>query len=129
MRVRGRAVSLWSVSRKRNARELATTTHRPLTHAHIHPHKQKNRDAPAVTKEAKAALTALGVTGRVLVVVEHDDVVTQKSFRNLPEVHVLSAGQLNTYDVLVNDYVVFTTSTLPTAEPAGAANESEEAAS
>jgi large subunit ribosomal protein L4 len=85
-------------------------------------------DAPS-TKDAKAALTALGVTGRVLVVVDHDDVVTQKSFRNLPEAHVLSAGQLNTYDVLVNDYVVFTTNTLPTAEPAGDANESVEAAS
>lgn len=85
-------------------------------------------DTPS-TKDAKAALTALGVTGRVLVVVDHDDVVTQKSFRNLPEAHVLSAGQLNTYDVLVNDYVVFTTNTLPTAEPAGDANESVEAAS
>ena len=42
---------------------------------------------------------------------------------------MLSAGQLNTYDVLVNDYVVFTTNTLPTAVPAGDANESVEAAS
>jgi large subunit ribosomal protein L4 len=48
----------------------------------------------------------------VLVVVEHHDEVTIKSLRNVPQVHLLAAGQLNTYDVLVSDDVVFTTGSL-----------------
>ncbi|MEZ5376434.1 MAG: 50S ribosomal protein L4 [Acidimicrobiales bacterium] len=70
-------------------------------------------DAPS-TKAAKAALADLGVTGRALVVLDRNDEVAWKSMRNLPEVHLLAADQLNTYDVLVSDYVVFTTATLPT---------------
>jgi large subunit ribosomal protein L4 len=69
-------------------------------------------EAPS-TKGAVAALAALGVEGRVLVVLSRDDIDAWKSFRNLPQVHVLAAGELNTYDVLVNDYVVFTRDTLP----------------
>ncbi len=69
------------------------------------------------TKDALAALAALGVTGRALVVVEPTDHAAQRSFRNLPKVHVITPGELNTYDVLVSDYVVFTESTLPGAEP------------
>jgi large subunit ribosomal protein L4 len=65
------------------------------------------------TKDAEAALTALGVIGRTLVVIQPTDLVAQKSFRNLPGVHVITPGELNTYDVLVNDYVVFTRDTLP----------------
>ncbi len=73
-------------------------------------------DTPS-TKSAAAALSALGAEGRVLVVLEPTDVTAWKSFRNLPAVHVVTAGELNTYDVLVSDYVVFTEATLPT--PAG----------
>jgi large subunit ribosomal protein L4 len=69
-------------------------------------------DAPS-TKDARAALSALGVTGRSLVVVDPTDSVAAKSFRNLPEVHVITPGELNTYDVLVSDYVVFTEANLP----------------
>jgi large subunit ribosomal protein L4 len=69
-------------------------------------------DTPS-TKDARAALSALGVTGRSLVVVDPTDSVAAKSFRNLPEVHVITPGELNTYDVLVSDYVVFTEGTLP----------------
>jgi large subunit ribosomal protein L4 len=69
-------------------------------------------DTPS-TKDARAALSALGVTGRSLVVVDPTDSVAAKSFRNLPEVHVITPGELNTYDVLVSDYVVFTEATLP----------------
>jgi len=65
------------------------------------------------TKQAAAALEALGVTGRSLVVLDPADVVAAKSFRNLPGVHVVTAGELNTYDVLVSDHVVFTVQTLP----------------
>ena len=67
------------------------------------------------TKDAISALTALGVEGRALVVVQPDDTAAWLSFRNLPEVHVITPGELNTYDVLVSDYVVFTVQTLPGA--------------
>ena len=60
------------------------------------------------TKAALAALAELVEVGTVLVVVDREDVVTWKSLRNLPDVHVLEPGQLNTYDVLTNDHVVFT---------------------
>ncbi len=65
------------------------------------------------TKDAIAALAAIGVDGRVLLVLDGDDVVTWKSFRNLTNVHLLEAGQLNAYDVLCSDYVVFSRTTLP----------------
>jgi large subunit ribosomal protein L4 len=70
------------------------------------------------TKQARAALEALGVDGKVLVVVDIDDVNTIKSFLNLPEVQVIERGELNAYDVLCNDYVLFSTATLPTLAPA-----------
>ena len=72
------------------------------------------------TKDAVAALAALGIEGRVLVVAERSDENTWKSFANLPQVHVLSPGELNAYDVLVNEHVVCTTATLPVAAPASA---------
>ena len=65
------------------------------------------------TKAAVALLNAVGVSGRVLVVVRPDDVTAAKSFRNLTEVHVLPSSELNAYDVLCSDYVVFTSDTLP----------------
>jgi len=87
------------------------------------------------TKAAKAALAALGVEGRALVVVGRDDDadVVVRSFRNLPEVHILAADQLNCYDVLVSDYVVFAADTVPgsavaTAGVAKATPSDEEAA-
>ena len=67
------------------------------------------------TKTAVAALDALDVEGRVLIVVNQNDSNTWKSFANLDRVHVISPGELNAYDVLVNDWVVFAKSTLPDA--------------
>jgi len=64
------------------------------------------------TASAVRKLDALGAHGRVLVVLERDDVAAHKSFRNLPRVHSLPADQLNTYDVLVSDVVVFTSASL-----------------
>jgi large subunit ribosomal protein L4 len=64
------------------------------------------------TKAAAAALQALGLGRHVLVVVEATDHLTWKSLRNLTQVHVIAPGQLNTYDVLVSDDVVFTESAL-----------------
>ena len=62
-----------------------------------------------------AALAALGVSGKVLVVVDRDDDAAILSFRNLGHVHLLASDQLNAYDILVNDWVVFTQATLPGA--------------
>ncbi|MEY4130196.1 MAG: ribosomal protein [Actinomycetota bacterium] len=68
------------------------------------------------TKGAIEALAALGIEGRVLLVLDRDDVTAWKSFRNLGHVHILETAELNTYDVLVSDYVVFSKSTLPDVE-------------
>ncbi|MEX2659109.1 MAG: 50S ribosomal protein L4 [Acidimicrobiales bacterium] len=69
-------------------------------------------DAPK-TATAAAGLKALGVEGRVLVVLSPADELAAKSFRNLPQVHVLTPGQLNAYDILCCDWVVFSQETLP----------------
>ena len=63
-------------------------------------------DAPR-TKDAVAALRALGLEGRTLVVLAERDEATMRSFRNLPDVHTLVVDQLNTHDVVVSDVVVF----------------------
>ena len=68
------------------------------------------------TKAAKLALEAIGAEGKVLVVVDTQDSNTHKSFRNLGHVNVLSADQLNVFDILVSDSVVFTKSSLPSIE-------------
>jgi large subunit ribosomal protein L4 len=72
-------------------------------------------DKPS-TKAALKALAALGVEGRVLVVVGRDDAAAALSFRNLPEVQLIAPGELNAYDVLCNDWIVFTQELLPTFE-------------
>jgi large subunit ribosomal protein L4 len=71
-------------------------------------------DAPR-TKDAVAFIDALELTGkRILIVLDGRDDVLYKSFRNLGErVHVLTVDQLNTYDVLVSDVVVFQSDALP----------------
>ncbi|MDF5751533.1 50S ribosomal protein L4 [Spongiactinospora sp. TRM90649] len=60
------------------------------------------------TKAALQALRKITQARSVLVVLDEADELTWLSLRNAPEVHLLDAGQLNTYDVLVNDDVVFT---------------------
>jgi large subunit ribosomal protein L4 len=60
------------------------------------------------TKAAKSVLAAVTQAKRVLVVLDRADEFSWVSLRNLPEVHLLWADQLNTYDVLVNDDIVFT---------------------
>jgi large subunit ribosomal protein L4 len=61
------------------------------------------------TKDAVAVLaSAIAPGAKVLVVAHRDDEVTWKSLRNVPSVHVLTEDQLNTYDVLASDHVVFT---------------------
>lgn len=76
------------------------------------------------TKEAITALQAIGVEGKVLVVVTREQQGPAKSFRNLTDIQVIEIGELNAYDVLCNDWIVFSQSSLPaglgttTAEPA-----------
>jgi large subunit ribosomal protein L4 len=76
-------------------------------------------DTPS-TKAALEVLGKLGVDGRVLVVLSRDenDVAVWKSLRNLQHVHALTAGELNAYDVLVSDWVVFTQASLPATRTA-----------
>jgi large subunit ribosomal protein L4 len=64
-------------------------------------------DAPS-TKLASVALAKIVASRHVLVVAEREDVVTWKSLRNVESVHLIAPDQLNTYDVLVSDDVVFT---------------------
>jgi large subunit ribosomal protein L4 len=67
------------------------------------------------TPSTKAAIATLGkVTSsdKVLAVVHRDDVVAAQSLRNVPTVHVIEVGQINTYDVLVADDIVFTQAAL-----------------
>jgi large subunit ribosomal protein L4 len=68
-------------------------------------------DAPS-TRTALSALGAVTDARKVLVVLDRDDVAGWKSLRNVPSVHLLDEGQLNTYDVLVSDEVVFSRAAL-----------------
>ena len=64
-------------------------------------------DAPS-TKTALASLVAISDRHRFLVVLERTDAVTWLSLRNAPEAHIVAVDQLNTYDVVASDDVVFT---------------------
>ena len=64
------------------------------------------------TKAATTLLATLTTRKHVLVVAERDDTATWKSLRNADNVHLIAPGQLNTYDVLVSDDVVFTEAAL-----------------
>ena len=66
------------------------------------------------TKDALAVLSTVtgGAERNVLVITARDDEITWKSLRNAPAVHLLAEDQLNTYDVLDSDYLVFTQAAL-----------------
>jgi large subunit ribosomal protein L4 len=64
-------------------------------------------EAPS-TKAAKTAVRGVSERRNVLVVLGREETNAWLSLRNLPEVHLLHADQLNTYDVLVSDDVIFT---------------------
>ena len=68
-------------------------------------------DTPS-TKQALSVLDRVSTRRHVLVVLTRGDDTTWKSLRNVPQVHLLTADQLNTYDVLVSDDVVFTSAAL-----------------
>jgi large subunit ribosomal protein L4 len=65
------------------------------------------------TKDAISSLAALGLEGKVLVVITRDDLTARHSFANLQNVKTIDAGELNAYDVLNSDWVLFTDATLP----------------
>jgi len=64
------------------------------------------------TKKALGALRTVSTARKILVVLPFGDQIGWRSLRNVPEVHLLWAGQLNTYDVLNSDDVVFTRAAL-----------------
>jgi large subunit ribosomal protein L4 len=64
------------------------------------------------TKAAIATLAKIVESRRVLIVLSETDEMSWLSLRNVPEVHLIEPGQLNTYDVLVADDVVFTSEAL-----------------
>ena len=72
------------------------------------------------TKTAKVALDALGITGTALVVVGRDDAAAALSFRNIPSVQIIGPGELNAYDVLCNEWIVFTKDIVPVSVADGA---------
>jgi large subunit ribosomal protein L4 len=77
-------------------------------------------DAPSTKAARKVVETLLAgaedtnARSRVLAVIERDDTVSLLSLRNLPQVHILAPDQLNTYDVLYSDVVLFTSAALDT---------------
>jgi large subunit ribosomal protein L4 len=74
------------------------------------------------TKSAKSFLATLTERRKVLVVIGRSDVVSAKSVRNLPGVHVIAPDQLNTYDVLDADDLVFSVEALDAYIAANSAN-------
>jgi large subunit ribosomal protein L4 len=68
-------------------------------------------DTPS-TKQALAALASVTETAKVLVALHRDEEVAWLSLRNAADIHVLSVDQLNAYDVLIADEIVFTAAAL-----------------
>ncbi|MFE0099608.1 50S ribosomal protein L4 [Streptomyces sp. NPDC059009] len=77
------------------------------------------------TKAAKALLGKISERKNVLLVVERENEKALLSARNLPQVHILEPGQLNTYDVLVSDDVVFTKAAFESFVSGPKANDTE----
>lgn len=87
------------------------------------------------TKDAIRALDALGLVGRVLVVLGDEEIAAERSFANIPDVQTVLADEISAYDVLRSDWVVFTDATLPgsrsgaSADGEGSADSAGEGAS
>ncbi len=84
-------------------------------------------DAPS-TKTAATLLADVATSKNVLIVLDRDDLVGHKSVRNLPNVHVLFSDQLNAYDVVVSDDIVFTKAAFDAFVSAKQGSTTEEAA-
>jgi large subunit ribosomal protein L4 len=68
------------------------------------------------TKDALQAIEALELVGKLLIVVDEQDQIAARSFRNLPNVQLVHRNELNAYDILCCDWLVFTQATLPGSE-------------
>jgi large subunit ribosomal protein L4 len=90
----------------RSSSAVASFTAR-ARHSRIHVVSGLVEDAIS-TKAAKTLLGKISERKNLLLVVERGDEAAWLSVRNLPQVHILAPGQLNTYDVIVSDDVVFT---------------------
>ena len=66
------------------------------------------------TKDAVTLMSTLGLEGKILIVLGRDDETAFRSFRNLMNVKTIDAGELNAYDVLDCDWLLFTDATLLT---------------
>ena len=82
-------------------------------------------DVPS-TKAALAALAAVTTSDKVLVVIHREDDLAWLSLRNVMSVHLIVVDQLNAYDVLVNDDVVFTSAALQAYVDRGSVTEPPE---
>ncbi|MBD9698803.1 50S ribosomal protein L4 [Flavimobilis sp. GY10621] len=77
-------------------------------HGRVHVVTGFGIDGAPSTSSALKVLAGFSERKNVLVVLERGDELTVKSLRNAPQVHLLVADQLNTYDVLISDDIVFT---------------------
>ena len=68
------------------------------------------------TKDAVQVIEALDLMGKVLIVVDEQDQTAARSFRNLPNVQLVQCAELNAYDILCRDWLVFSQATLPGSE-------------
>ena len=68
------------------------------------------------TRQAVALLGKLDLEGRVLVVIDREDETATRAFRNLQGIQLILVDELNAYDVLCNDWILFTPATLPRAK-------------
>jgi large subunit ribosomal protein L4 len=77
------------------------------------------------TKDAIALLGAIAPAKRFLIVLTRDDELAERAVRNIPAVHVLQVDQLNAYDVLVSDDIVFSSAALEAFVAAKSAKKEE----
>lgn len=114
--------------KKMKAAALRSALSDRARHDRIHVLEALVTERTPSTKAAKAALEELN-TGRknFLVVIDRSDDVTALSTRNLQRVHTLYTDQLNTYDVLMSDDVVFTKPAYEAFVAAAGSNKKEEA--
>jgi large subunit ribosomal protein L4 len=88
------------------------------------------------TKDALALLESAGIVGKVLVVLDEPNENAWRSFRNLPQAHMITVDQLNTYDIIAREWLMFSRAALeklnaraePIAKGAGAGSKAAKAA-
>ena len=68
------------------------------------------------TKQAVAALAALGIEGRTTIVIGNEDINAFLSFRNIPTVNVIPVAEINTYELADNKFLVLTIEALKRIE-------------